>query len=83
VVADGRKPHIMGGRITGGRDSTGAEAVAMILARNSARRWLRRHGLRAELLVVCIPTISLWRLHSSRGMPRTGSPIGGWPDNIP
>lgn len=52
VVADGRKPHIMGGRIAGGRDSTGAEAVAMILARDSARRWLRRHGLRAELLVV-------------------------------
>lgn len=52
VVADGYKPHVMGGRIRSRRDTAGAEAVAMILARNSARRWVRRHGIRAELLVV-------------------------------
>lgn len=53
LVADGRKPHIMGGAIRGKRrTSTGLEAVGIILARAAAQRYLRRHGLRVELLVV-------------------------------
>jgi ribonuclease HI len=52
IVAGDRKPHVMGGSIAGERDTVGLEAVAAILARDAARRWLRRHGMRAELLVV-------------------------------
>lgn len=59
VLVEGRKPHIMGGGL---RRNNGAlrtkgktdvlESLAAILARNAARRWLRRNGMRAELMVV-------------------------------
>ena len=52
IVAEGRKPHILGGEILSRRNSNAAEAVAMVLARDATRRWLKRHDIRAELLVV-------------------------------
>ncbi|PWC98062.1 hypothetical protein [Azospirillum sp. TSO5] len=52
VVTPGRKMHVMGGSIYGPRTSESAEAIAAIMGRDAAKRWMRRNSITANLLIV-------------------------------